>query len=145
MIAKVTSDIRERIPLHASATSNAMDGKLITLPSRKIGTPSRGKTPAATLEASICKGNVIWFRTMVGIGIINRRKAHGKITARRADQPKNRTTIPPSNTRSDERARKSSAPIWPTTSKNTAKQSNAIPDQEGRGTRRENFDRSVQT
>ena len=87
MMAKVPSDMRERMPLQASATSSGMDGSTITFPSRKTGTPSRGSTPAATRDASNCKGKVIWLKTMAGIGIIRTRNARGNNKARRKFHP----------------------------------------------------------
>ena len=82
-MAKVAKDIRERIPLQASATSSAMAGNWIMFPSRNTGTPSQGKVCAAAREASNCSGNVIWLKTMAGMGIMNNRNAHGKKTARK--------------------------------------------------------------
>src|ERR1700677_3144291 len=54
-----------------------MAGRMSTLPSRRTGTPNQGKVVLATFEASSCRGNVIWLKTMAGMGIINTRKGQG--------------------------------------------------------------------
>jgi hypothetical protein len=64
----------ERIPLQASATSRAMAGRMITLPSRSTGTPSQDRPSADSREARSCNGKVIWLKTIVGIGIINQER-----------------------------------------------------------------------
>src|SRR5579864_5993327 len=131
MIARVNKDIRERMPLHASATSRDIVDKWITLPSRKTGTPNRGRVSAAILEASNWSGNVIWLNTIVGMGIASNRTAQGNKTARNRRQPKKRITKQARRSRSEVRARKSSAPIWPNTRTTGPKTSMGRTDHDG--------------
>src|SRR6185437_53725 len=113
MIASDVSDKSERIPLHASATSSGIAGRLMTLPSRSTGTPNTGKVQAASLEARICNGNVIWLKTMEGIGTIRNRNASGNSTARNICQPQKKMTNPANRKIRDVRDRNSSAPNTP--------------------------------
>src|SRR5260370_12776546 len=136
--------MRDRIPLQASATSRAMAGRMITLPSRKTGTPIQGKVVLATLDASNCSGKVIWLKTMAGMGIINSRNAQGKRRARKKLHPRNRTIKLPRTINSDKRERKSSAPIWPTTSTHSPTPRNSRPHQEGFRVRVVSRERSCQ-
>ncbi len=53
MMARVTSESSERMPLQASTTSSGIAGRLMMLPSRNTGTPKRGNSSAATFEARI--------------------------------------------------------------------------------------------
>src|ERR1700686_4659925 len=113
-MARVASDIRERMPLHAVATSNGIVGKLMTLPSRRTGTPKTGNVQAASFEAKVCKGKVIWLKTIAGIGTIRTRKDKGKRTARNMVHPRKKITIPAINRIRETRERNSSAPKTPT-------------------------------
>src|SRR6185437_1140409 len=113
MIASDVSDKSERIPLQASATSSGMAGRLMTLPSRSTGTPNIGRVQAASLEARICNGNVIWLNTMEGIGTIRSRNASGNSTARNIGQPQKKMTKPANKKIRDVRERNSSAPKTP--------------------------------
>ena len=70
--------IRERMPLQASATSSFMTGSWITLPSCRTGTPSIGSIMLASLEASSCRGKVIWLKMIAGKGMASRRIRMGK-------------------------------------------------------------------
>src|SRR5580700_10010120 len=144
MMASVASDISERMPLHASATSRAKAGRTMTLPSRNTGTPIQGRVVLATFEASNCNGKVIWLKMMAGIGIISSRKAQGKRRARKKFQPRNSTVSAASTINSDNRERKSSAPNCPRMSRQSPATRKNKPDQEGRGLRLVNRDRSCQ-
>ena len=65
----------------------------------------------AIFEASSCSGNVIWLKTMAGMGIISTRKAQGNRRARKKLQPRKNTIKPASTISKEKRERKSSAPI----------------------------------
>src|SRR5215831_9563755 len=83
MIDSVANDMRERIPLHASATCRGIAGRLMTLPSRRTGTPMSCSSVLASLDASNCRGNVIWLNTIAGMGTMRNRKAQGNNTAQK--------------------------------------------------------------
>src|SRR5215472_5601493 len=132
MMASVPRDNRERMPLQACATSSGIAGRLITLPSRKTGTPARGSAKAAAFDARICKGKVIWLKMIAGMGIISISRAQGNKIARNHPQPRKKITSPAITMRSEKRDRNSSAPRTPTTS--TARPSAVItnPQPDGR-------------
>src|SRR5260370_36843784 len=113
MIARVVSDSKERMPLHAWATSKGIAGRLITFPSRNTGTPQTGRMVADSFEARICNGKVIWLKTIAGIGTIKIMKSRGKSTPRNIPHPQKKTIIPAISIISDTRERKSSAPKTP--------------------------------
>src|SRR6266481_217065 len=113
IIARVVRDSRERIPLHAWATSKGIAGRLITLPSRNTGTPKTGKLQAASFEAKICNGKVIWLKTMARIGTIRIRRRSGNRIARSMSQPIKKMINPAKSTINDTRERNSSAPKTP--------------------------------
>src|SRR5215469_5241194 len=113
MMVRVVRVISERIPLHASATSNGIAGKLMMLPSRNTGTPRRGRNQAESFDARICKGKVIWLNRMVGMGIIKTRKARGNSSARKNSQPRKKITKPVISSSSEKRDRNSSEPMTP--------------------------------
>src|SRR5205807_9940285 len=131
MIARVPRESRERMPLQASATSRAMSGSMMIFPSRRTGTPASGNTKPASLEARICKGNVIWLKMMAGIGIIKIRNAQGKSKAANDSQPANRTTSAAITSNRESRERNSSAPNTPTIRVDRAKPRMRSPHQEG--------------
>src|ERR1700683_2414225 len=111
MTARVASDISERMPLQASATSRDIAGRLITLPSRRTGTPIQGKVVLATTDARFCSGKVSWLKRMAGIGIIRSKNAQGKRRARKKFQPRKRTIKTATAINNDRRDRKMSEPI----------------------------------
>src|SRR5215472_7625866 len=125
-------EIKERIPLQASATSRVSRGRLITFPSRKTGTQRKGRTEDATREASSCNGKVIWLKTITGRGIIRTNTAHGNKTALNRFHPKSRRETPARTMRREKRERNSSAPSWPTINAQSPAVSTAIPSQDGR-------------
>src|SRR5712691_11522122 len=131
MIARVTRESRERMPLQASATSRAMSGSMMMFPSRRTGTPARGNTKAASLEARICKGKVIWLKMMAGIGTIRIRNAQGNSKAANHSQPANRTTTAATTSNRERRDRKSSAPNTPTIRVERAKPRMRSPHHDG--------------
>src|SRR5208283_979488 len=145
MTASVVNDMRERMPLQASATSRAMTGSLITLPSRNTGTPIQGKVVLATRDANNCKGKVTRLKRMAGMGIISNRNAQGNKRARKKFQPRNNTIIPASTRSMEKRERNNSAPIWPSRSTPIPKPRISSPDHEGRGCSRARRERSCQT
>ena len=59
----------------------------------------------AIFEASSCSGDVIWLKTMAGMGIISTRKAQGNKRVRKKLQPR-KNTIKPASTISKEKAGK---------------------------------------
>src|SRR5450755_3157639 len=130
-MARVVRDNSERMPLHASATSNGMAGKLMMLPSRKTGTPASGKTAAATFEARSWRGKVIWLNTIAGSGIISSKKAQGNSTARKKSHPRKKITSPAITSNNDTLEKKSSAPSTPDNSTTTAQIRMGNPQRDG--------------
>src|SRR4029077_15209162 len=145
MTASVVRDIRERRPLQASATSKAMAGRMMTLPSRNTGTPIQGKVVLAIFDASNCSGKVILLKTMAGMGIIKNRNAQGKNRVRKKLHPRKSTIKPASTINNDKRERKSSAPNWPTMRTHSPDAKNHRPHHEGCRLRRLSRERSCQT
>src|SRR5579863_64570 len=133
IIESVASDNRERIPLQASATSRGMAGRLMMLPWRNTGTPSRGRTEAASLDASNWSGKVIWLKMMAGMGIIRNRKAQGKSTARKSRHPRKKTISPASSSNREIRDRNNSAPSTPARRRQSAKLTTISPQKDGAG------------
>ena len=58
----VNSDTSDRIPLHASATSNVAWGRTMTLPSRSTGIEAACSAVSPKRDASSCSGNAIWLK-----------------------------------------------------------------------------------
>jgi len=94
------------MPLQASATSKAMAGRMITLPSRRNWHAQPRQVVLATFDASSCSGNVIWLKTMAGMGIISTKESPGKRMARRNSTREKRTVRPARTISSEKRARK---------------------------------------
>ena len=110
------------------------------LPSRKTGTPASGRVLAATLEASIWSGNVIWLKRIAGIGIISSRKAQGNKTARKQVHPSKKITRPAITNNNETRDKKSSAPKTPNKRMMIPKRRIGKPQKDGAGS---NFDRET--
>src|SRR6266852_5393345 len=145
MIARVVSDSKERMPLQASATSRGMAGRLITLPSRNTGTPKNGSTVADNFDARICKGKVIWLKTMAGMGTINTRKSSGNMIARKNSHPRKKRIMPVASISKVVRERNSSAPKTPRIKVHREIKITASPQFEGDGRIAASRERSCHT
>ena len=76
------SEMIERSPLHASATSSAADGSSSTLPSRKTGTPIVVNDASATRDAVSWSGIVTAVAISVGSGMAMVKKSSGAAMVR---------------------------------------------------------------
>src|SRR5450756_2477580 len=112
-MASVSSEISERMPLQASATSRLVLLSMMTLPSRSTGTPASIKASSPNREARSCNGKAIWLKMIAGIGIISSRNASGNARIRRYCQPYRNRTTPVRTPRIEMRVRNSSAPRTP--------------------------------
>ena len=72
-MASVTSEMSDRIPLHASATSRLVFASTMTLPSRRTGIAMADNVSSAPFDARSCSGNVIALITMAGGGTMSSR------------------------------------------------------------------------
>ena len=139
--AKQVRESSECMPLQASATSSGIAGRLITFPSRRTGTPSRGNNDADNFDARICRGNVISFRTIDGIGTIRTKKASGNSTALSICQPDKKMIMPASKKTREIRERKSSAPNTPRIKVHRERSTSPRPHEDGLGGTDRSFSR----
>ena len=131
MMANVVSDSNERMPLQASATSKGIAGRLMTFPSRRTGTPNIGRLHAASFDARICNGKVIWLKIIAGMGIIKISSKTGKRTATSTSRPAKKSTKPAISRMMEVRDRKSSAPKTPKIRVNSDRTMTGIPHADG--------------
>src|SRR5210317_950626 len=85
--ARVTSDINERSPLQASATSSTVCGNMMILPSLTTGMLRILSTVTEALVTSSFKGKAMASYTMYGRGTIKMRNAIARDDKRRTAQP----------------------------------------------------------
>ena len=77
-VPRASKEIRDRIPLQASATASVVSASLIIFPSRKTGISSIERETVATFDAKSCMGKVIFPIRIDGMGIMNIKNAMGK-------------------------------------------------------------------
>ena len=115
-IPSVSSEMSERMPLHASATSSVRDGnENVAFAQDRDAAAAITASPAR--DASNCSGNAIWLKTMAGIGIINSRNASGKARMRNAAARHRNRMVPARRSSNEMRVRNSSAPKSPASSR----------------------------
>ena len=103
------------MPLQASATSRAMAGRSMTLPSSSTGTPSKRQHVGRHLRRQQLQREGDLVEDDRGDGNHQEQKCPGEQQrAKQIPSEKKDDQAPASTSSSEERARKSSAPIWPT-------------------------------